>query len=215
MNPFKSFTNRIDAHIWNRNRRKIYDSYRDELKNNDFTIFSCNCIGGVVYNSLGVQFRSPTINLYMNCEDFIRFCEMPERYLSADFLPYIGKEKKAYPMAYLDDLVLHLVHYSSFEEGRDAWERRKKRVNLNNTFLVATDRDGFNSELSKRFDALPYPKVLFVHKYDDNPNHFYIEGYEQDACVGNLIEQTDRRSGKRVLDQFDWVGFFNQSEGKR
>ena len=57
--------------IWDRNRKKINKKYRSELKNKDFTIFSCNCTGGVLYHDLGMKFLSPTINLYMICRVMI------------------------------------------------------------------------------------------------------------------------------------------------
>lgn len=71
----KTFVNKI----WNLNRRKQNNYYKNNIKNKDFTIFSSNCTGGVLYHDLGLEFLSPTINLYMNCEDFIKFCEDPKK----------------------------------------------------------------------------------------------------------------------------------------
>ena len=42
------------------------------------TILSMNCTGGILYHELGLPFLSPTINLYIQAEDFIRFCERLE-----------------------------------------------------------------------------------------------------------------------------------------
>ena len=46
---------------------------RLKLKNTDFTIFSQNCIGSIMYHDLGQPFKSPTINLLITPKDFIRF----------------------------------------------------------------------------------------------------------------------------------------------
>lgn len=181
---------------------------RKELNNHDFTIFSCNCIGGIIYHDLGLPFSSPFINLYLSCSDFIRFCEAPDTYLGLELTPM--ESASDYPIAKLGDLTLHLIHYKNFKDGKEAWDRRKKRIQFHNLFLVATDRDGFTPELSRRFDALPQHKVLFVHRADDNPNHFYIPGYENDGQVGDLTKKKDSYSGKRVLDQFDWIEFLNR-----
>ena len=61
-----------------------------------------------------------------------------------------------------------------------------------------------------RFEALPYRKVMFVHKPDKkHPSCFYIKGYEKDNCVG-IITDHDTWDGKRPVDQFDWIEFLNK-----
>ena len=71
------------------------------------TIISHNCIGGVLSHELGLKFLSPTVNLFMVNEDFIKFCENLEYYLSLDITPYDG-EIKIYPLGRCGDLVLFL-----------------------------------------------------------------------------------------------------------
>lgn len=180
------------------------------LTNKTFTLFSCNCTGGVLYHELGMRFLSPTINMYMDCEDFIKFCENPKYYLSLNLEKYDGDIEREYPLATLGDITLYLVHYKTFEEALEKWNERKKRINWDNIYIIGTDRDGFNDGLSKRFDALPYKKVLFTHLPDDNPNHFYIKGFESEAQVGNIVGAVNRFTGKRVYDQFDWISFLNK-----
>ena len=130
MNPLRSLLLRSTAGIWNRRRSRLFADRKKQLKNDDFTILSCNCIAGVVYHDFGLPFRTPIVNLFLTCEDFIRFCEDPKHYLSAEFLPYTGEIRKKYPLADLDGLTLHLVHYSTFDSAKEAWERRKQRVNF-------------------------------------------------------------------------------------
>lgn len=49
-----------------------YEWYmRIRLKNREFTILCSNCIGGIIYHRLGLQFRSPTVNLWMHQRDFL------------------------------------------------------------------------------------------------------------------------------------------------
>lgn len=205
----KTIIKKILSKIWNANRKKVNSYYTKNITNSDFTIFSCNCTGGVLYHDLGRQFISPTINLYMPCEDFIKFCENPKKYLELEMKEYTGNVKRDYPIATLGDLTLFLVHYKTIEEAREKWNQRNQRINWDNIFVVGTNRDGFNQELSDRFDALQYPKVLFTNKPDDNPNHFYIKGFENEEQVGTIVEPSNRLSGKRYYDQFDWVKFFN------
>ena len=47
--------------------------YRMRLKNDNFTIITNSCIGGVMYHKLGKRFLSPTVNLWMYDEDFYKF----------------------------------------------------------------------------------------------------------------------------------------------
>lgn len=200
--------NYFDRVLWTIRRKKYTRKMRKQLLRSDFTIFSCNCIGGILYHDLGLPFSSPFVNLYLSCADFIRFCEDPKSYLR---LPLVScTSDHNYPLAKLGDLTLHLVHYESFDQAKEAWERRIERIRFDRLYLIATDRDGYTPELSTRFDALPYPKVLFVHKPDDNPNHFYIPGYESNVELGDITKKAAPRSGKRIMDQFDWVNFLNQ-----
>ena len=50
---------------------------RKRLKNQDFTILCSNCIGGTIYHRLGLQFRSPTVNLWMHQRDFLQWQQIP------------------------------------------------------------------------------------------------------------------------------------------
>lgn len=60
----------------------------------------------------------------------------------------------------------------------------------------------------KRFDALPYEhKVVFVQKpVKGIKSAFYLKNY--DAGKKNLY-RTISITGRRCIDQFDYVGFIN------
>ena len=57
------------------NHARLNKRNRARFHNPDVSILSMNCIGGVLAHDLGIRFNSPTVNLYMRAEDFIRFCE--------------------------------------------------------------------------------------------------------------------------------------------
>ena len=44
---------------------------RKGLKNKDFTILSCNCAAGILYHRYNHPFLSPTINLWIEQNDFL------------------------------------------------------------------------------------------------------------------------------------------------
>ncbi len=209
--------NRIRKHIWDKAHNKLNVSNRQRLTVCDTTIISMNCTGGVISHDLGLQFRSPTVNLFMRAEDFTKFCERLEYYLNIDEITECKDksiiEDRTYPIGRLDDLTLFFVHYHSFEEAVQKWNERKKRVNWDNIVIINTDREGMTDELKDRFEKLPYRKVMFVHKPDKlHPSCFYLKGYESEKSVGIVTEPIGWK-GLRPIDQFDYVAFLNANGG--
>ena len=200
--------------IWLYFKNKRNKAYRKRYTNSDVSIISMNCTGGILYHDLGLKFLSPTVNLFMRAEHFIKFCENLEHYLSIDeFRPCTDKEiigERKYPIVYLDDLLLFLVHYhNGIGDAQAKWNERKKRINWEKICIVNTDREGMTSELKDRFEKLPYPKVMFCHKPDkEHKSCFCIDGYENDSQVG-IITNDEGWTGLRPIDQFDWVNFLN------
>lgn len=201
--------------LWEKNRKKINEFNRSRLNDTakTATIISMNCNGGVLSHDLGLKFNSPTVNMFMRAEDFIKFCENLEHYLSIDQFVECCDEKiigeRKYPIVYLDDLTLFLVHYNSISEAQEKWNERKKRVNWDNIVILNTDREGMTDDLKDRFELLPYRKVMFTHLPDENHKScFYIKGYEKEQCVG-IITDHNSFDGKRPIDQFDYIGLFN------
>ena len=211
MNPiFEKIKHRVWLFFKNlRNKR-----YRARYTNHDITIISMNCTGGILYHDLGLKFLSPTVNLYMKAGDFVKFCENMHHYLQIDkMLPcldpaIVGNRK--YPVVWLGDILLYLVHYHSVEEAQHKWNSRKHRINWDKIVVFNNDREGMTSELKDRFEALPYKKVMFTHKPDKiHKSCHYIPRYENDGCVG-IITDSDGWFGKRPIDRFNWVDFLNK-----
>ena len=206
----------IRNRVWRLFKAYRCKGYRRRYTNHDVSIISMNCTGGILYHDLGLQFMSPTVNLYMRAEDFIKFCENLKHYLSIDDMAeckdpgFIGDRK--YPVAYLDDIVLYLVHYKSVEEAQNKWNERKQRVNFDKIVILDNDREGMTPELMERFEKLPYRKVMFTHKPINGSSDCiqYLPGYENEDCVG-IITDGSGWTGLRPIDQFDWVNFLNQA----
>ena len=202
--------NRLWLSKWNKEHIQVQNDYRSRYCGKAPTIISHNCIGGVLSHELGLKFLSPTVNLFMVNKDFIKFCENLEYYLSLDITPYDGDIKRDYPLGRCGDLVLYFVHYNSFEEAKYKWNERKKRVDMNNIYIIATDRDGFNEELLERFKNLPYQnKKLFSHLPIENSKDIvYIKGFEESTQIEPLTNKVN--GGYYLIDQFDWVSWLNR-----
>lgn len=124
---------------------KIYQNkVRKELRNKDFSILCSNCIGGIIYHRLGLKFLSPTINLWMWQNDYLKFVNNLEKYLSLE-LNFINTEYN-FPVAKLDDITIYFNHYKSIEDAEYHWNIRKTRVNYDNLFLIMYDKDGLTKQ---------------------------------------------------------------------
>ena len=205
----------LENKIWQNHRKKVNAKNRARLteKAKTATILSMNCTGGIISHDLGLQFLSPTVNLFMRADAFIKFCENLEYYLSIDeFKPCTDKNiigERTYPIGYLDDLLVFFVHYNSLEQAQQKWNERKKRVNFDNIVILNADREGCTDEIKDRFEKLPYRKVLFTHLPDEtHKSCYYISGYEDEPCVG-IVTAPRGIKGYRPVDEFDYVGLLN------
>ncbi len=195
MNIFSRLFYKIKKSIAQK-RRKVVRRYTFE---NDFSIISCNCIGGLLYHDFGKEFLSPTINLFIESPDFIKFCSNLNGYLQLSLQE--DSSAKQYPIGILGDIRIHFLHYGSFSEAKSAWERRSKRVLLDNVFVIMSDRDNYSEELFAEFKKLKYKKVLFSHvnKYDEEV--VYVAKDKNKKMVDDLTKYYDI-SGERVYEHY-------------
>lgn len=193
--------------IWKKSKNKLM---REKLLNNNFTIISCNCIGGIIYNDLNEKFLSPTINLFFSAEDFIKFCENIESYLRYELKDGGVSNSGGYPIGVLNDIMINFVHYNSFNEAKEKWNERKVRLNYDNLYIIATDRDGCTDEIIKRFSKLKYKKVLFSSKYYSNYDFVkFIPEFQGKEYVGELTRYCDFKGFRYYEKYFDVVEWLN------
>ena len=196
--------------------RNIKDRLR--LRNKDFTLITSNCVGGIIYHELGLPFLSPTINLYMEASDFVRFCSDMNHYLNAP-ITQVHDKNTTYPVARIKDITIHCVHYSSFDCFVDIWNRRKERIREDNIFFMMTMRDGCTYEDIKKFDALPYKnKVVFVNRVMPEISSAYLipgtilSTKDDYHSVDALTTFKGKFTGLRYIDDFDYVRFLNEGQ---
>ena len=207
---------------WLKKYRKILRIFIDlnnkkRLKNSNFTIISQNCVAGVIYHDLGLPFLSPTINLSMRSCDFVKLCRNLRRYMEIKPVPLNDSEDRyPFPLAKLDDIVLYLVHYDTFESFLLKWEERKKRINYENLYFIMVENDGCSLGDMIEFNRLENEhRVILVSKKKlgiDNavfiePNYKTTSEFHK---MGDIVAYKSIVSGSRYLDKFDYVSFLNE-----
>ena len=184
---------------------------KSRLQNHGMTVISANCVGAFILHDLNEPFNSPFVNLYLSPNDFVRYLQNIEFY-QRQSLTFIQSEKP-YPVAKLADLKVHFMHYRNSQEAEQKWLAHSARMNLDNLFIMMTDKDdaqGIAYEDLAAFDQLPFKnKVVFTRKpYPEFKSAFYIKGFEKQNQVGDLFTFSGW-NGVKYYDQFDYVAWFN------
>ena len=191
---------------------RIYKELKKrKLKNYNPTIISSNCNGGIIYHDLNLPFNSPTINLSMDTDDFIKLVSNMKYYLGQEIVEIEDKNYQ-FPCGMLDDIKIRFNHYDTFEEAVYKWNERKKRINWDNIYIMGIDGDKASYSSLKKFDKLPYKnKVIFTHRdYPEIKSSYKISGFEDKDEVGVLIYFKKSFFIRRYLDDFDYVSFLNK-----
>ncbi|TCP89763.1 uncharacterized protein (DUF1919 family) [Cricetibacter osteomyelitidis] len=194
----------------NKSLRKFINAInRWRLKNHSMSVISSNCNGALILHDLGEKFNSPFVNLCLLPKDFIKYLQNIEHYMKAEL--HFEQTDKPYPVGKLDDLTIYFMHYHCEQEARDKWIERTARMNLDNLFILMTDRDGCSYEDLQAFEQLPYKnKIVFTHqKYPEISTALYVPGFENQGQVGDLFEFSGC-SGKKYYDRLDYVAWFNE-----
>lgn len=169
------------------------------LKNRDFTIISNNCWGGRIYQRYGLPYTSPTVGLMFFADEYLKFVQNLEYYLSQDlkFIPkkeskyydFYTEKDRYYPIGLLDDVEVVFLHYKSEKEAYDKWNRRKARINWDNLIVKFNDQNRATIDHIKAFDKLPYKnKLCFVaHAIEDTGCTIQFTEFEHEDYVKMIL----------------------------
>ena len=187
---------------------------RKALENTAASFLCPNCIGGILFHDLGLQFRSPTVNTMMTQRDFVKFALDLDRYLALD-LEFFDHPEHPFPCAKLGDVTVHFTHYHTREEAEEKWKSRSARLDRENLFVFATERDGLTEEDIRALAKLNVRGlVVFTSKpYPDIPYALQIPKYESDGEVGNILAKSWLNGSREYEKYFDFVKWFNEANG--
>ena len=179
------------------------------LKKKNVSIIASNCSGMFMYHDLGIPYLTPTVNLSIEMNDFVKMVKNLKWYMEQELVE--AKEEAKCPVGILGDIKIYFIHYVSFCEGKSKWEKRKKRINWDNIFIVGSERDGCTYETIKNFEELPYKnKVIFTYKeYPEFSSTYCMKRFKEKGELGIITDFKNQLLKRRYLDDFDYVEFLN------
>lgn len=192
------------------------------LKNMNPSIITNNCSGGIICHDLGLKFNSPTVNLFMSLDDFIKFVNNLEYYAKCKPVQVYRKDVD-YPVGILErgeeSITLYFMHYHTFDEAKNKWIERGNRIDYENVNIILEAGNGLTQELYDAFKALPYKNKVIIAQPGiiEGDDIIPMDIYNKNFCDGKIFLYQNKYSPKRYLDKFDYVSFLNQnvkSEGK-
>ena len=184
------------------------------LKDENFSIICNNCLGGFIYQYYNIEYRTPTLGLFLLAQDYIKFLSKIKFYLSKQ-LEFITPEESMYaedfkslkvsiefPIAKLHDVEIFFLHYKNEEEAREKWNRRKNKINWNNLIVILAENETCSYEIVKQFDALPFKNKVSFTKDD-------YKDIKSSCCIEEMKEPNSKWDVETVMKHFDITKFIN------
>ena len=187
---------------------------REQIRNREASLLAPNCLGGILFNDLGLEFRSPTINLQIHQDHFIRYVLNRENYQNKK-LEFYRRPDIPSPCAHLGDIDINFTHYKTPEEAEKKWLERSLRIDENNLFIFAMERDGIGKKEIQDLGRVKARGVLVftAHPYKDIPYALYLPVFRKEGQVGNIMSQSLIDGSRYYEKYFDFVKWLNEADG--
>lgn len=194
------------------------------IKKKGISIISNYCIGGMLYHTFGLEFKSPTINMFCGGKDFIKFVSNLEYYLEQELLPYkndiyipgtLGLEQFVEKGIIDNEIVWNFNHDIYSEDAIEKWNRRKCRVNKDYVYIVMiiqNDADAYAFEQLKTkrkigfyYKDLGLKSIVPVKEWNDKKIR-WERGF-------NFTMYVNWHANYEIgCDKIDWLKFLNDEE---
>ena len=183
------------------------------LENRDFSILANNCWGGIVSRDRRLPYNSPTCGTYFFSKDYLRFLSDPRGYLGMELeeVPFaksahaeevFAKEGREVLIGRMGDAEVVLLHYPTFAEAKEKWDRRKARIRWDNLLVKYSDQNGFAPEDFETFRALPFRNKLFLTvnpAYDSEFTRLIPDRWQEGCAVDDI------KSSFRVMNVNEYL----------
>lgn len=188
INTYKKFPSRIVGRIQREKNTRLINKMKKKLKVNSVSIISQNCIGGVFCHDMGMEFLSPTVNLYFSGSDFVKFVLNMKYYVNLELKM---KWEEEYPVGLLDDVKIYFMHYQTCSEAKESWDKRKQRILWDKIIVLTTDMEGFDEETYNQWTRINYPKILFTATKREEKGTIFFSKYKSEGKVKDLIPKRE------------------------
>lgn len=172
------------------------------------TILSDDCWGGYVYHKFNLQFSSPLINIFWQKDSYSKFIQDPLYYFAQPLELHTegNLRKNVYPVGIIGEgekqIRLEFIHARSFDEAKNLWDKRKKRVNKDRIFVMmgidVTEPD--KEKYLKVFEGLPFPKICFYSGETSVKNVVYLSRFEWRCYQGSRMDSVKFTDYVRNMD---------------
>lgn len=201
--------------IAEKNEIKKCTKEMERLKNKKPTVFSNDCIAGVLMKNYALPCKSPMINCAMLPDSYVHYLKNIEHYMQCEL---VEKESELnFPVgelvSELGNIEIRFMHYASFAEAKKLWKRRTKRIDLTNMNVILDLNPGMiaKDETVEDFINLPYNKVIITTKeFKDTLVSKYIDVGKKINIPGIMLKYKNLR-GERYYDDFDFIEWLNKN----
>lgn len=150
--------------------------------------------------------------MYEDAVDYLKMCKDPQHYMNEPLklvsTMYNSDTKKYFPVMACGDIKLYFNHSDSAESAMDCWERRKKRINWDNLFVMMYTED---YKEAMEFTKLPYEKkVCFVPFASEDKSLIHIEFRERMADIP--FWEIINKMARGVLPYYDVLDLIEKAE---
>lgn len=127
----------------------------------------------MLYHILDKVFQSPTINMFIEDDNFVKLANNPMYYFNVppvavtDYYEDSIDSTIHYPIIAVGDVRLCCLHYKNCDEAAEAWRKRCTRIDYENIYVIANSWNLHGDVgLVKELFECKYPVVFF--DYTDN-----------------------------------------------
>lgn len=176
------------------------------LKNRNYSIISNNCWGGVMTRNYGLQYNFPTCGVFFFAKEYLKFLADLEKHINAEVMQLnvldsaykdilLPKYGTGIVLGKILDAEIVFLHYASFQEAKDKWDRRKARINYDNMLVKFNDQNLFEEKDYYVFAELPFEHKIFFtanKNLKGKPYVVYFDCYEKQGYVVDDINPSYR-----------------------
>jgi len=197
-----------------------YARYFEEVKKRGeflpevLTIFSSDCMAGLIYHSLGRKFYTPTINMSIRDADFLKLMEDYDYYKDRGLCFKSGKN---YPVGFIGEgersVIINFEHFTTNEEAASKWNERKYRSQeIGERFIIMADQNLTDREVERFKSLTAKRKIMFTWSPEraDGREIFAVKTYGRER-IKNYCKL--RVYGFRDYERFfDYVAWLNMED---